>query len=449
MISSELDILETTLRDGNYVVDFQFTARDTGWLAAKLESCGMNYIEIGHGLGIGASQAQTSAAATDIEYVVAAKSAVSRAKIGMFAIPGIAKIDEISAAADAGLDFLRVGADLDRIDTMAPFVEHARKLGMFVCTNFMKSYTLPADEFARCGRQAEEFGTQMNYIVDSAGGMLPDEVRKYFEAVADATSIPYGFHGHDNVRLAVANALVAIECGAKLVDSTLFGVGRGSGNTATEIIVALGRRAYGVWDDKDELGLIHLAETEAAPLLRHRHQETISGSLGLAKVHSSYVDGILEWASANQLDPHALIAQVGDINRTRVDEEILKEASLKTPSKKAAPAKPEGLLSMPDAAGAPDIVRAAENLAEKRGVTCTLWVEGGDGDARAQVVDDADRVDVRISGDPRPVIEAASRPVTQVRVLPGCGEAASEVERWTALSVKTADGLPRWLSADS
>jgi 4-hydroxy-2-oxovalerate aldolase len=449
MISSELDILETTLRDGNYVVDFQFTARDTSWLAGNLEACGMNYIEIGHGLGIGASQAHASAAASDIEYIVAAKSAVRRAKIGMFAIPGLAKIDDISAAADAGLDFLRVGADLERIDSMAPFVERARKHDMFVCTNFMKSYTLPADEFARCCRRAEEFGTQMNYVVDSAGGMLPHEVRHYFEAVADATSVPFGFHGHDNIRLAIANSLVAMECGAKLIDSTLFGVGRGSGNTATEIIVALAKRAYGIWSEKNDLGLIHLAESEAAPLLRHRHQETISGSLGLAKVHSMYIDDILEWASSNQLDPHALIAEVGEINRTRVDEEILKRASLKTLSKKGAPAKPQGLLTMPDATGAPDIVRAAENLAEKRGVTCTLWVEGGNGNARAQVVDDVDRVDVRISGDPRPAIGAASRPVTQIRVLPGCGETASEVQRWTALSVKSADELPRRLSADS
>ena len=409
----------------------------------------MNYIEIGHGLGIGASQAHASAAASDIEYIVAAKSAVRRAKIGMFAIPGLAKIDDISAAADAGLDFLRVGADLERIDSMAPFVERARKHDMFVCTNFMKSYTLPADEFARCCCKAEEFGTQMNYVVDSAGGMLPHEVRHYFEAVADATSVPFGFHGHDNIRLAIANSLVAMECGAKLIDSTLFGVGRGSGNTATEIIVALAKRAYGIWSEKDDLGLIHLAESEAAPLLRHRHQETISGSLGLAKVHSMYIDDILEWASSNQLDPHALIAEVGEINRTRVDEEILKRASLKTPSKKGAPAKPQGLLTMPDATGAPDIVRAAENLAEKRGVTCTLWVEGGNGNARAQVVDDVDRVDVRISGDPRPAIGAASRPVTQIRVLPGCGETASEVQRWTALSVKSTDELPRRLSADS
>jgi 4-hydroxy-2-oxovalerate aldolase len=442
MISSELDILETTLRDGNYVVDFQFTARDTGWLSGKLEACGMNYIEIGHGLGIGASQVYTSAAASDAEYIAAAKAAVGRAKIGMFAIPGIAKIDDISAAADLGLDFLRVGADLERIDSMAPFVECARKHEMFVCTNFMKSYTLPADEFAQYCRRAEEFGTQMNYVVDSAGGMLPREVRQYFEAAADVTSVPFGFHGHDNIRLAVANSLIAMDCGAQLIDSTLFGVGRGSGNTATEIIVALGKREFGIWSEKNDLELIHLAESEAAPLLRHRHQETISGSLGLAKVHSMYVDDILVWASANQLDPHSLIAEVGTINRTLVDEEILKSASLKASGKQAAPATPEGLLTMPETDGAPDAVRAAENLAEKRGVTCTLWIAGGGGSTQAQVVDDVDRVDICVSGDPRPAIDAAARPVTQIRILPSCGETASEVRNWTSLPVESADELP-------
>ncbi len=448
MISSELDILETTLRDGNYVVDFQFTARDTGWLAGKLEACGMNYIEIGHGLGIGASQVYSSAAASDAEYIVAAKAAVSRAKIGMFAIPGLVKIDDISAAADLGLDFLRVGADLERIDSMASFVERARKHDMFVCTNFMKSYTLPADEFAQCCRRAEEFGSQMNYVVDSAGGMLPHEVRRYFEAVADATSVPFGFHGHDNIRLAIANSLVAMDCGAKLIDSTLFGVGRGSGNTATEIIVALGKREYGIWSEKNELELIHLAESEAAPLLRHRHQELISGSLGLAKVHSMYLDDILEWASSHQLDPHALIAEVGAINRTRVDEEILKNASLRTPGEIASPVTPEGLLTLPDTTEAPDTVRAAENLAAKRGVTCTLWIVGGGGDTQVEVVDDIDRVDVRIVGNPRPAIDAVSGAVTQIRILSSCGETVSEVRSWTSLRVESADELPRWVPSD-
>jgi hypothetical protein len=307
---------------------------------------------------------------------------------------------------------------------------------------------LPADEFAQYCRRAEEFGTQMNYVVDSAGGMLPHEVRRYFEATADATSVPFGFHGHDNTRLAVANALIAMDCGAKLIDSTLFGVGRGSGNTATEIIVALGKREYGIWSEKNDLELIHLAESEAAPLLRHRHQESISGSLGLAKVHSSYVNDILEWASSNQLDPHALIAEVGAINRTRVDEEILKSASLKTPGEKAAPATPEGLLTLPDTTEAPDTVRAAENLAAKRGVTCTLWIVGGGGDTQTEAVDDVDHVDVRISGNPRPAIDAASRRGTQIRILPSCGETASEVQNWTSLPVESADKLPRWVPSD-
>jgi len=442
MISKELDILETTLRDGNYVVNFQFTARDTGWLAGQLEACGMNYIEIGHGLGIGASQVYKKAGATDAEYIKAAKRAVRRAKIGMFAIPGVAKIEDITAAADLGLDFLRVGADLERIDSMAPFVEHARKQGLFVCTNFMKSYTLPADEFAQCCRRAEGFGTQMNYVVDSAGGMLPGEVREYFEAAAAATSVPFGFHGHDNIRLAIANALVAMDCGAKLIDSTLFGVGRGSGNTATEIIVPLAQREYGIWSDKKVLDLIHLAETEAAPLLRHRHQETISGSLGLAKVHSMYVDDILDWARANQLDPHSLIAEVGEINRTRVDEQILKSASLKARALEVSRASSEGLLTLPEVRTAAEAVRAAENLAEKRGVACTLWLEGGGGSAQARVLDDPDRVDIRISGAARPAVDAATRPVTRIRVLPGCAESVAEIQTWTSLPVESAEGLP-------
>jgi hypothetical protein len=273
--------------------------------------------------------------------------------------------------------------------------------------------------------------------------MLPHEVRRYFEAVAEVTSVPFGFHGHDNIRLAIANSLVAIDCGAKLVDATLFGVGRGSGNTATEIVVALVKREYGIWHEKDDLELIRLAESEAAPLLRHRHQETISGSLGLAKVHSMYVDDILEWARSHHLDPHELIARVGEIDRTRVDEEILKNASLKTRGRRSDPAGAEGLLSMPRTTGVPDTVRAAENLAAKRGVTCTLWLLGGAGDTRAEVVDGVDGVDVRVSGNPRPAIEAASGPASRIRLLPGCSETVSELRNWTFLDVESAAGIDR------
>jgi hypothetical protein len=203
--------------------------------------------------------------------------------------------------------------------------------------------------------------------------------------------------------------------------------------------VALGKREHEIWNDKDELELIRLAESEAAPLLRHRHQETISGSLGLAKVHSMYVDDILKWARSHHLDPHELILKVREINRTRVDEEILKSASLKTSGDQAAVAKSEGLLAMPSTTGVFDAVRAAENLAEKRGVTCTLWIIGGGGDTKVRVIDDVDGVDVRISGSPRPAIKAASRPPTRICIHSSCGETVSTVQGWTPLPVEVAD----------
>lgn len=43
-------ILDCTLRDGSYVIDFQFTAADTVNIAYQLDKVGFSYIEVGHGL---------------------------------------------------------------------------------------------------------------------------------------------------------------------------------------------------------------------------------------------------------------------------------------------------------------------------------------------------------------------------------------------------------------
>src|SRR4029077_17909506 len=75
------DILEVTLRDGSYLIDSQFTAEDTATIAAALESIGFRWIEVGHGLGLHASQSGKGiAAATDEEYMEAAAQALKRAK---------------------------------------------------------------------------------------------------------------------------------------------------------------------------------------------------------------------------------------------------------------------------------------------------------------------------------------------------------------------------------
>ena len=85
-------ILECTVRDGSYLIDYQFTAEDTAIIAASLEQAGFELIEIGHGLGLNASSCGKGvAAATDEEYLEAASRVLKKAKFGMFFIPGIGR----------------------------------------------------------------------------------------------------------------------------------------------------------------------------------------------------------------------------------------------------------------------------------------------------------------------------------------------------------------------
>ena len=78
------------------------------------------------------------------------------------------------------------------------------------------------------------------YVVDSAGYLLPDQVRERIRALkAIFRLLNIGFHGHNNLSLAMANTLVAIEEGATRIDGSVRCLGAGAGNTQTEVLVAV------------------------------------------------------------------------------------------------------------------------------------------------------------------------------------------------------------------
>lgn len=324
--ANSITLLETTLRDGSYVIDFQFTARDTELLSRSLAEAGVQLIEVGHGLGINASPLKGQAAADDVDYVAAARRGAPEAMIGMFCIPGIAELDHLRACADAGLQFVRVGVNVDEFQVSEPFIAEARKLGLFVCTNFMKSYAMAPEAFAEMARESEGFGSQLVYLVDSAGGMLPADVTRYVEALRHAVTVPIGFHGHNNLHLGVANSLAALDAGSKLVDSTLLGMGRSSGNPPTEIMVPLLQRCYDACQEMDGMALLETAERVISPLVKNRWEDTVKTALGLAQVHSQYVGTIRKTAEEKDRNLFSLISEVGQRDRLNLPVTVLEES---------------------------------------------------------------------------------------------------------------------------
>lgn len=303
-------LLDNTLRDGSYLFNFQFSKEDTQMIVERLEGVGFTHIEVGHGLGLGAYRyPNMPSLENDEDYIKTAVHSSKRAKIGVFCIPGIATLDDLECSKEWGLDFVRIGVEVDEADKAEIFLKKANELGLYTTLNYLKSYIATPKEFANLAQKADEMGADNCYIVDSAGHMTPKMVGEYFDAVREKTDIPLSFHGHDNLGLATANALKAYECGASMIDVTLQGIGRSAGNTATEKFISV-LESQNANHSFDLLGIMDLCEEIIRPKLDNSGTDTDAIIYGLAGFHSSNIGVIKEIASQHNVDHRKLILAV-------------------------------------------------------------------------------------------------------------------------------------------
>jgi 4-hydroxy-2-oxovalerate aldolase len=337
------DILEVTLRDGSYLIDFQFTAEDTGTIAAALEGIGFRWIEVGHGLGLNASQSgKGMAAATDEEYMEAAAQTLQHAKWGMFFIPGIGREEDIRLAATYGMSFVRIGTNVTEATQAEPYIALAKELGLTVSYNAMKSYAVSPAEFGAVVAQVNSWGADIACLVDSAGSMDPDSVAAYLRAAKAESPSPLGYHGHDNLSLAMANTLRAIEEGVVLVDSSLQGMGRSAGNTVTEVLVAILQRR-GALPHIDLKAAMDVGQGLIQPLLGKRGVDPMAVTGGLASFHSSFTGKVQRYARKHNVDVRDLIVRLCQEDQVSAPDELLERlshelATLKMPRVLSIPA---------------------------------------------------------------------------------------------------------------
>jgi 4-hydroxy-2-oxovalerate aldolase len=322
------DILEVTLRDGSYLIDFQFTAEDTATIAAALEGIGFRWIEVGHGLGLNASRAGKGlAAASDEEYMEAAAQALKGdAKWGMFFIPGIGREEDLRLAAGYGMSFIRIGTNVTETAQVEPYIALAKELGFIVSYNAMKSYAVNPQEFGKIVSRVRSWGADIACLVDSAGSMDPDSVAAYIRAAKNESDSPLGYHGHDNLSLAMANTLRAIEEGAVLVDSSLQGMGRSAGNAITEVLIAILQRR-GLMSHVDLKATMDVGQGLIQPLLGKRGIDPMAVTSGLAKFHSAFTGKVQSYARKHDIDVRDLIVRLCQEDQVAAPDELLERLS--------------------------------------------------------------------------------------------------------------------------
>ena len=310
-----MKILDTTIRDGSYAVDFKFSCNDVKDLVSKSQRIGIEYIEIGHGQGLNASSPEHGLALhSDEEYLDAAKGVISNSKLGFFCIPGIARMEDVANIAKLGTDFIRIGITVDSYEKAIPYVYEGVKHGMEVFVNFMKSYGASPEEFAYAASEVHKAGARCVYIVDSAGSMSAGDIDNYIHEIRNTSDVEIGFHGHNNLGLAVDNSLFCIKKGVEFVDCSFQGLGRSLGNAPLEqVVMVLEKRGYDTGFDIPRV--LEYGYSGLRNIVKDKLVNPLDYMCGYAGFHSSFLRDVYRCCNEKYVYPLRLIMAYGQENR--------------------------------------------------------------------------------------------------------------------------------------
>ena len=288
----KITVHDMTLRDGMHPKRHQMTLEQMKSVACGLDAAGVPLIEVTHGDGLGGSSVNYGFPAhTDEEYLSTVIPLMKQAKVSALLLPGIGTVDHLKMAHELGVSTIRVATHCTEADVSEQHISMARKMGMDTVGFLMMAHMNTAEGLVKQAKLMESYGANCIYITDSAGYMLPDDVKERLSAVRQAlnSDTELGFHGHHNLAMGIANSIAAIEVGANRIDAAAAGLGAGAGNTPMEVLVAVCAR-MGIETGVDVFKIQDVAEDLVVPLMDFPIRiDRDALTLGYAGVYGSFL----------------------------------------------------------------------------------------------------------------------------------------------------------------
>ncbi|MFP4380924.1 MAG: molybdate ABC transporter substrate-binding protein [Candidatus Sumerlaeia bacterium] len=238
MRNVKIEIVDTTLRDGEQAPGVVFHLREKLRLARELAEAGVSELEVG-----------TPA--------MGRRECRSIRQIARMRLPCRitawcrARKDDLDAAFDCGLQAVHfslpassihqyaLGKDAAWVEaTLVELLRYACQRFKYVSIGLQDASRTSMEQLVEWTRLAAGEGADRVRLADTVGIWNPREVGRVFETLrVEAPGVALGFHGHNDLGMATANAIAAIQAGAASVDVTVNGLGERAGNAALEQVV--------------------------------------------------------------------------------------------------------------------------------------------------------------------------------------------------------------------
>jgi 4-hydroxy 2-oxovalerate aldolase len=324
-------ITDSSLRDGNHAVKHSITLDSIKRYCQFADEVGIPIVEVGHGNGLGASSLLIGLSPfTDKQILTTARENLKNSRLGVHTIPGIATIDrDINQAIDIGVDVFRVATHCTEATLSKSHIEYLKSKDKTVFGVLMMSALADTKTLVENAKTMESYGAEAIIIMDSTGTYLPVDVVERSVALYNELRVPFGFHAHDNLGLATANSLVAVQCGATYIDGCIRGFGAGAGNAHLEMLIpVLEKSGYSI--EIDFKKVIIEADKVMDYLVPQAPVSTpVNVLTGLNRLFSGFESPIIKASKLFGIEYSSLIFELGNRKLVAGQEDLILEVAQK------------------------------------------------------------------------------------------------------------------------
>ena len=240
MKNNQIEILDCTIRDGGYVNNWIFSKELVRESYRALSKSGVTFVELGFR---GAEKYFNPEKYglwrfTPDELIKEITQNINGARVAVMGDYGKIDIKEFAVAKESPVALVRIAVHKDKLNRAISLLEKIKNKGYLTSLQCMGYSIYTEQEKKELFSGLKNTSIDYVYIADSYGSIFPFQIAGLFEPLLEVGRFRVGFHPHNNIQMAFANSLEAIRAGVHIIDSSIYGMGRGAGNLQTEIILS-------------------------------------------------------------------------------------------------------------------------------------------------------------------------------------------------------------------